>query len=252
MPRRRGLGRARLRASRTGVIGPSTSRAGSGRRLRERTRRATPPPARCGGLGWHRAVGLQPARAGPRTRRWPSRPWAACGAALGRAAGGVHRGRCPARTCRGTSSTCDGRAWSSRRRRRVAGRRSRRQASTRDAGRGRSTSCWAAPLAARRRSSRSGTSCSTAARRCAASSRRSRRSGRALGPEWRVQGLLVVRGTHRNRALVRDLRPLFAARYPASSQAWLRALSDPNTAMPAAGGFLWTSVTGDQLRAARL
>ena len=27
-----------------------------------------------------------------------------------------------------------------------------------------------------------------------------------LDPAWRVQGLLLVRGTHRNRALVRELR----------------------------------------------
>ena len=45
-----------------------------------------------------------------------------------------------------------------------------------------------------------------------------------LGAGWRVQGLLVVRGTHRNRALVRELRDLFAARYPAPSQRVARAL----------------------------
>ena len=31
-----------------------------------------------------------------------------------------------------------------------------------------------------------------------------------LDPAWRVQGLLLVRGTHRNRALVRELHDLFA------------------------------------------
>ena len=61
-----------------------------------------------------------------------------------------------------------------------------------------------------------------------------------LGSTWRVQGLLVVRGTHRNRALVRQLRPLFAARYPASSASWLRSLTDPQTPMPNDGGFAWT------------
>ena len=73
-----------------------------------------------------------------------------------------------------------------------------------------------------------------------------------LGDGWRVQGLLVVRGTHRNRTLVRELRPLFAARYPASSAEWLKAVGDPATAMPAAAGFAWTSVDGSRLLAARL
>jgi transcriptional regulator with XRE-family HTH domain len=73
-----------------------------------------------------------------------------------------------------------------------------------------------------------------------------------LGPEWRVQGLLVVRGTHRNRALVRELRRLFAARYPAPSKDWLRALTDHNMPLPDAGGFAWTSVAGDRLTTARL
>jgi hypothetical protein len=73
-----------------------------------------------------------------------------------------------------------------------------------------------------------------------------------LGAEWRVQGVLVVRGTRRNRSLIRDLRPLFAARYPASSQAWLRALTDSGTAIPMAGGFLWTNLVGDRLLVARL
>ena len=73
-----------------------------------------------------------------------------------------------------------------------------------------------------------------------------------LGAEWRVQGLLVVRGTHRNRGLVRELRELFAARYPASSAEWLKALSDKATPMPNAGGFAWTTVDGTKLAAARL
>ena len=73
-----------------------------------------------------------------------------------------------------------------------------------------------------------------------------------LGTAWSVQGLLVVRGTHRNRALVRQLRPLFAARYPASSHDWLTALTDLSSPMPNAGGFAWTDVGGTRLVAARL
>lgn len=72
-----------------------------------------------------------------------------------------------------------------------------------------------------------------------------------LGPGWRVEGLLVVRGTARNRALVRDLAPLFAARYPARSGEWLRALADPRGPMPNAGGFAWTDVAGSRAIAAR-
>jgi transcriptional regulator with XRE-family HTH domain len=71
-------------------------------------------------------------------------------------------------------------------------------------------------------------------------------------PDWRVAGLLVIRGTRRNRELVRQLAPLFRARYPAPSRAWLVALLDPEAPMPAESGVLWSSVSGDELIAARL
>ena len=73
-----------------------------------------------------------------------------------------------------------------------------------------------------------------------------------LGPAWNVQGLLLVRGTRRNRDLVGDLAPLFAARYPASSDAWLRALRNPEAPLPTEGGLAWTDVAGTRLIAARL
>ena len=73
-----------------------------------------------------------------------------------------------------------------------------------------------------------------------------------LGEGWRVEGLLLLRRTSRNRALVRDLAPLVAARYPASSAGWIAALSDPGRPMPDSGGFAWTTVRGDRLLAARL
>jgi transcriptional regulator with XRE-family HTH domain len=73
-----------------------------------------------------------------------------------------------------------------------------------------------------------------------------------LGETWVVQGLLVVRATQRNRELVGNLSALFAARYPASSHAWLRALADPDQPMPAESGFAWTDVRGERLFAARL
>jgi transcriptional regulator with XRE-family HTH domain len=72
-----------------------------------------------------------------------------------------------------------------------------------------------------------------------------------LGPAWNVQGLLLVRGTRRNRNLLRSLAPLFAARYPASSDAWLRALRHPDAPLPTEGGLAWTDVAGRRLIAAR-
>jgi transcriptional regulator with XRE-family HTH domain len=74
--------------------------------------------------------------------------------------------------------------------------------------------------------------------------------GRRLAdPQWAVRGLWVVRGTHRNRALVAEFRPVFAARFPASSAEWLRALADPATAMPDRDGLCWTDVSGTRLLA---
>lgn len=72
------------------------------------------------------------------------------------------------------------------------------------------------------------------------------------GPDWHVQGLLIVRGTQRNRRLVGSLAALFAARYPASSHAWLRALRDPTAPMADSAGLAWTDVAGTRLIAARL
>ena len=73
-----------------------------------------------------------------------------------------------------------------------------------------------------------------------------------LGADWNVQGLLLVRGTQRNRRLVAELRPLFSARYPASSDAWLRAFAHPEARLPNAGALAWTDVPGTRLIAARL
>jgi transcriptional regulator with XRE-family HTH domain len=77
-------------------------------------------------------------------------------------------------------------------------------------------------------------------------------TARRLGPTWRVSGLLLLRRTARNRALVRELAPLIGARFPASSSAWLRSLSDPATPMPVGAGFAWTNVQGDRLIATRI
>jgi transcriptional regulator with XRE-family HTH domain len=73
-----------------------------------------------------------------------------------------------------------------------------------------------------------------------------------LGPEWQVEGLLVVRGTQRNRRLIGGLSALFTARYPASSRAWLRALGERGVPMPDGGGLAWTDVKGEHLLPSRL
>jgi hypothetical protein len=75
---------------------------------------------------------------------------------------------------------------------------------------------------------------------------------REAGPNWTVAGLLVVRGTIRNRRLVGELRGVIEARYPAGSAGWLAALRDPDRPMPATDGFAWTGARGTALRAARL
>jgi transcriptional regulator with XRE-family HTH domain len=66
------------------------------------------------------------------------------------------------------------------------------------------------------------------------------RSGPTEESAWRVKGLFVVRDTRRNRLLVAELRPLFAARFDGSSIAWIRALGSPAAAMPDGHGFLWS------------
>jgi transcriptional regulator with XRE-family HTH domain len=70
---------------------------------------------------------------------------------------------------------------------------------------------------------------------------------RRARPDARVAGLLAIRATRRNRALVAELAPMIDARFPASSIAWLRALHDPTTPMPATDGFVWARVDGSGL-----
>jgi transcriptional regulator with XRE-family HTH domain len=76
--------------------------------------------------------------------------------------------------------------------------------------------------------------------------------GGAATNAWRVAGLFVVRNTARNRALVRELRSLFVARFTASSAAWLRTLANPDAPMPDGDGLLWSDLygrlTGSHLR----
>lgn len=60
----------------------------------------------------------------------------------------------------------------------------------------------------------------------------------------RIGVCFVVRDTSWNRRLVDELRPLFAARFPGSSAAWMAALGDPKAPMPAEDGFLWSDRNG--------
>lgn len=71
-------------------------------------------------------------------------------------------------------------------------------------------------------------------------------------PGATVRGLLIVRATRRNRAVVGALPALFSSRFPGSSAAWLRALTDSTAPLPDGDGFLWSSVSGDRLFPARL
>jgi len=66
----------------------------------------------------------------------------------------------------------------------------------------------------------------------------------------RVGLVWVVRATARNRALVARYPEVFAARFPGSSLAWVRALAagaDP----PSQPGLVWASVDGSRLFAWR-
>jgi transcriptional regulator with XRE-family HTH domain len=62
-----------------------------------------------------------------------------------------------------------------------------------------------------------------------------------------ITELWVLRGTHRNRQLVRDFAAIFDVRFPASSAAWLRALTEESKRAPTTAGLLWSDVRGDRL-----
>ena len=73
----------------------------------------------------------------------------------------------------------------------------------------------------------------------------------AILPGWSVQACWVVRGTRRNRALVRSLPGLIGARFPAAGSAWLGALTALEKPMPETPGLLWTDLRGVRLVASR-
>lgn len=70
-------------------------------------------------------------------------------------------------------------------------------------------------------------------------------------PDARVAGLLAIRATRRNRALMAELAPLIDARFPTSSVAWLAALHERTAPMPHEDGFVWARVDGSGLFARR-
>jgi transcriptional regulator with XRE-family HTH domain len=71
-------------------------------------------------------------------------------------------------------------------------------------------------------------------------------------PRATVAGLLVIRATARNRAIVRELAGLMQARFAGGSRVWVDALRDPNLELPTGDGVAWMRVDGSSLYAARL
>lgn len=65
-----------------------------------------------------------------------------------------------------------------------------------------------------------------------------------------VSACWVVRATARNRALVARYPALFAAKFPASSRAWVRALTE-GTEPPRETGLVWCDVAATRLHAWR-
>jgi hypothetical protein len=64
---------------------------------------------------------------------------------------------------------------------------------------------------------------------------------------WTVSGAWILRGTKRNRALVAELAPLFAARFRGDGKALLAAFDLPTSALPPSPALLWTDATAATL-----
>jgi transcriptional regulator with XRE-family HTH domain len=74
---------------------------------------------------------------------------------------------------------------------------------------------------------------------------------RRAAPTATVAGLLAVRATRRNRALIGELWPVIEARLPGRSADWIAALQDPDRPMPLHDGLVWARVDGSGLFARR-
>lgn len=70
---------------------------------------------------------------------------------------------------------------------------------------------------------------------------------RARLPGWTVSGAWILRGTRRNRSLVAELAPLFAARFPGDGRSLLGALDRSTDAPPRSPALLWTDAAATVL-----
>jgi transcriptional regulator with XRE-family HTH domain len=57
---------------------------------------------------------------------------------------------------------------------------------------------------------------------------------------WRIDGLFVVRDTHRNRRLIHELESLFASRFGGRPTEWLASLARSDRRLPDSDGLLWS------------
>jgi transcriptional regulator with XRE-family HTH domain len=71
------------------------------------------------------------------------------------------------------------------------------------------------------------------------------------GADAQVGVVWVVRSSARNRALLQRYPDVFAARFPASSHAWLAALTDIAAPLPGDPGLVWSDVGATRLFAWR-
>jgi len=67
-----------------------------------------------------------------------------------------------------------------------------------------------------------------------------------------TSGVWLVRATARNRQIVGEHSHFFRGRFPGSGRAWLEALTNPDSPMPAATALLWVDVSGTRMFPARL
>jgi hypothetical protein len=66
------------------------------------------------------------------------------------------------------------------------------------------------------------------------------------GEDARVRVVWIVRATARNRALLARYPEIFASRFPGSSRAWLRALTE-GSEPPTEPGLVWCDVAATRL-----
>jgi transcriptional regulator with XRE-family HTH domain len=72
-----------------------------------------------------------------------------------------------------------------------------------------------------------------------------------MGPNYRVATCWIVRDTRRNRELMGRYPEVFANAFPASSSAWVRALTTPAAQVPTSPGLVWADLQATRLFARR-